>query len=483
MLRWKQEKTDDALFFPPKSAAWTSDGYDFNSVNLVTTRLSARYDRSLSAITTSITLTLLFRSIGALIFGVLADAFGRKWPMCANLWILAVLQVGTAFAPDYGAFIGVRSLFGVAMGGIWGMSAAIALENMPVEARGLFSGILQQGYSIGYLIAAVMNLAVVPISSEGYKAIFHIGAGLTAAVAILVMFIPESGIYQNRSEEDRPPFKERMALFIKDGKLAAKQYSQMFFYCILLSTAFNWMSHGTQDMYVTYLKTQKELSNHDASIATIIGQCGAVFGGAICGYYSQFFGRRLTVVAAALFGLCMIPVWTLPNSMGALAAGNFLIQSASNGAWGVMPVLLNEYAPPQFRGVFPGFCYQLGNMLSAPAAQIQTVWATNWIVKGKPNYSQVMTIIMCIVFSAVAIITACGQERLGSHFELVKAAGAKENVENADLEMSGRKDVGDDKVDERDDKDEKDDRDKNLRIETGIAELDADGASSTDRKM
>jgi SHS family lactate transporter-like MFS transporter len=181
-------------------------------------------------------------------------------------------------------------------------------------------------------------------------------------------------------------------------------------------------------MYVTYLKVQKEFSNSNASICTIIGQCGAVFGGLVVGYYNQFVGRRLTVVIACCFGLTMIPLWTLPTTMGPIAVGTFFIQTANNGAWGVMPILLNEYAPPQFRGVFPGTVYQLGNMLSAPAAQIQTVSASNWIKNGKPNYSQVMTIVMCIIFVSVAVVTACGQERTGSHFEVVERAGAQHNI-------------------------------------------------------
>lgn len=173
----------------------------------------------------------------------------------------------------------------------------------------------------------------------------------------------------------------------------------------------------------------------EASRATIVGQVGAVVGGTICGYYSQFLGRRLTVVLAVCFGLSVVPLWTLPTSWSALAAGNFFLQAAVNGAWGVMPVLLNEYAPPQFRGAFPGTVYQIGNMLSAPAATIQTVAASAWIRDGRPNYGQVMTITLCIVFGAVGVITACGQERLGSHFELVKRAGAEETIVKEMVEM------------------------------------------------
>jgi SHS family lactate transporter-like MFS transporter len=172
---------------------------------------------------------------------MLSDMFGRKWPLAINLWILAVLQVGTAFAPTYEAFIGVRALFGVAMGGIWGLSAAMSLENMPVEARGLFSGVLQQGYSIGYLIAAVINLTLVPATAEGYKGIFHFGAGFTALIAAVVMLIPESHIYASKEGEEKIRFGKRIGNFVKDLKLASRQYWRMFLYCVVLSMFFNWM--------------------------------------------------------------------------------------------------------------------------------------------------------------------------------------------------------------------------------------------------
>lgn len=239
--------------------------------------------------------------------------------MIINLQILAVLQIATALAPTYSSFIGVRALFGIAIGGIWGLSAAMALENMPIEARGLFSGVLQQGYSIGYLIAAVMNTAVKPNSSVGYRSIFYIGAGLTALVGIIRVFFPESKQYRQERVSREVSARQKIAYFVKDARIASKQDWKMFLYCVLLMTAFNWMSHGSQEIYVTYLRVQKQFSDRDASIATIIGQCGAVVGGAICGYYSQFFGGRLTVMVATCFGACMIPLWTLPTSWAPIA--------------------------------------------------------------------------------------------------------------------------------------------------------------------
>lgn len=216
-------------------------------MNLVATDLSKVFDKPLADITLSITLTLLFRSVGAFIFGMLADAYGRKWPLAVDLLILAILQVGTAYAGSFSAFIAVRATFGIAMGGVWGLSAAISLENMPVDARGLFSGILQQGYALGYLIAAVINLTAVRYSGEGWKAIFHVGAGFTGLMAILVALIPESKIYKS-DEEDRKTWKERARAVTTDLRLAARQYWRRFLYCVVLSMGFNWMSHGSQGL-------------------------------------------------------------------------------------------------------------------------------------------------------------------------------------------------------------------------------------------
>jgi len=236
------------LIFLCRRAAWTADGYDFNAVNLVATDLSTAYDKDLSDITLSITLTLLFRSLGALIFGIISDCFGRKWPLSADLWILAGLQIATAHVTEFSSFIAVRAIFGIAMGGVWGLAAAMSMENMPVEARGLFSGLLQQGYSLGYLIAAIINITLVRHTSEGYKAIFEFGAGFTGLVALTVMFIPESHIFANADGENagQMPFRIKAAGVWRDLKVASRSYWKMFLYCSVLSMGFNWMSHGSQ---------------------------------------------------------------------------------------------------------------------------------------------------------------------------------------------------------------------------------------------
>ena len=204
---------------------------------------------------------------------MLADISRQKWPLFFNL-VLSALQIATAFVPTCSAFIDVRALFGILMGGIWGLSVALTLENIPAEARGLFSGLLQQNYALGCLIAAEVNLGAVPSTKVGYQIIFFVGAGFTALIAIFALLIPESHIYRDNKQITNT--KSRYAGVWKDLKFASHFYWKMVLYCVLLAMAFNWMSHGAQDVYPNYIKVQKGLGNRDASIVTMIGQCGAV---------------------------------------------------------------------------------------------------------------------------------------------------------------------------------------------------------------
>ncbi|KAG8678056.1 hypothetical protein FRC09_020151, partial [Ceratobasidium sp. 395] len=227
MLTWK-----NWLFFLVGLAAWTVDGYDFHSVSLSITNLSKFYGVSKTDISTSITLTLLFRSLGAAIFGVAGDYYGRKWPMVINMFIIGALQLGTAYAPTYHAFLGVRSLFGIGMGGVWGCAIAMALESVPLEARGLMSGVLQQGYSLGYLLAAVFNLSIAPRGgADGFKDLFYIGAGASFFVGIVRMLFPESEQFRRAKEQGQKGGHTKQ--FMKEAGVVVKtQWRRIIYACI-----------------------------------------------------------------------------------------------------------------------------------------------------------------------------------------------------------------------------------------------------------
>ncbi|KIK93943.1 hypothetical protein PAXRUDRAFT_484505 [Paxillus rubicundulus Ve08.2h10] len=413
--------------------AWTCDAFDFFSVSLTVSLLSNQFNRPTTAITTAITLTLLFRSAGAIIFGILSDRFGRKWPLVCNLILCCVFSLGSGFVTTFPQFLAVRSLFGIAMGGIWGLSASSALENLPVELRGLASGVLQQGYAVGYLLASVVNLTLVAHSVHTWRTLFWTGAGITFFAAILRSCLPESAVFLRAKDAERAKgtnTSQKTKVFLRETKEMLKLHWKLCIYAVLLMTGFNFLSHGSQDVYPTYLQTSKGFTAHDATIATIIGNCGAIAGGAISGWASQYIGRRLSIILCVLLVGVFIPLWIIPSSFSALAAGAFCIQFGVQGAWGVIPIQLAEMSPPAFRATFPGVAYQLGNMVSSASAQIEATGAshlrTTIIKDGVPtnvaDYATVQGILIGVVAAFVLVVTIFGPENHSSRFENHKTA-------------------------------------------------------------
>ncbi|TFK71108.1 MFS general substrate transporter [Pluteus cervinus] len=427
--------------------AWTCDAIDFFSVSLSVTNLQIQFNRSTHDITTAITLTLLFRSLGAVIFGVLSDRFGRKWPLVGNLVLVSILELGAGFVQTFQQFLALRSLFGIGMGGIWGLAVATAMENLPVETRGLASGFLQQGYAVGYLIAAVINLFLVPETKESWRSLFWCAAGISMFAAVLRAVLPESEVFLKAKEAQRlrgESTTSKTRVFIHETGVMLKKHWLLCIYAILLMTGFNFLSHGSQDLYPTYLQTSKGFSSHDATVATIIGNC-VRYGGVVAGYFSQYIGRRLAIVVCIIIIGAFIPLWIIPTSFAGLAAGAFCIQFGVQGAWGVIPIQLSEMSPPAFRATFPGVAYQIGNMVSSASAQIEATGGDNLkttiIKNGKPtivpDYATVQGILIGVVSAFVLFITIIGPENHGSHFERAKTAfeqGAGEEEAHADEE-------------------------------------------------
>lgn len=415
----------DWLFFIVGFAAWSADAFDFHALSIQQVKLAAYYGTTKTDISTAITLTLLLRSIGAACFGLAGDKWGRKWPMVVNMIVLGLLQIATIYSRTFQQFLAVRALFGLFMGGVYGNAIAMALENSPVDARGLMSGILQQGYSFGYVCAACANLGVGG-GDESWKIVFWIAAGVSIFVGFIRMLFPESQQFL----EARRAGKKATApsAFWRETRMMLAKEWKMCVYCIILMTWFNYYSHTSQDSYTTFMLTQKELPNAGASRASIIMKVGACVGGTIIGYISQWFGRRRTIIVAAIASMAMIPAWILPETEGGLSASGFFMQFFVQGAWGVIPIHLNELSPPAFRSSFPGITYQLGNMISSPSAQIVNAIAENTFVISKTGkmveaYGPTMGIATVIIAGGIAITTAFGPEKRGREFEKMRPAG------------------------------------------------------------
>ncbi|KAK8170990.1 carboxylic acid transport protein [Phyllosticta citrichinensis] len=419
------------VFYIVGWAAWAVDAIDFHALSIQTTKLADYYDQSKTNITTAITLTLLLRSVGAAIFGLAGDRFGRKWPMVLNMIILGVLQIATIYCSTFSQFLAVRSLFGLFMGGVYGNAVAMALENVPVNARGIMSGIMQSGYSAGYVFAACANLGVGG-ETDTWKTVFWIAAGLSIGVGLIRIAFPESKQFleakEARNAAGGKSDKAPSAFWQETKKMLAKEW-KMCLYCIFLMTWFNYYSHTSQDSYTTFMLTQKELNNAQASRASILMKVGACAGGTTIGYVSQWFGRRRAIIISALLSACLIPAWILPEGERSLSATGFFIQFFIQGAWGVIPIHLNELSPPAFRSSFPGITYQLGNMISSPSAQIVNAIAEKTFVTLDNGdrvsaYGPVMGVATAIIALGIATTAAIGPEKRGRKFEEAKVAGA-----------------------------------------------------------
>ena len=385
---------------------WALDALDFFLLTFVLVPVSADFGQSIPQVAFAITLTLMMRPLGAFIFGLLGDKFGRRIPLMADIIFYSLMELLTAFAPNFTVFLILRALFGIGMGGEWGLGASLAMESLPTAARGLFSGILQQGYAFGYLLAALVYWIIFP--TFGWRGLFVAGALPAALVIYIRAHVPESPVWERHRNQQESPFN--LIAFIK-------QHGVLFIYAALLMTAFNYMSHGTQDLYATYLQKQRGFNADQTSKIAIIYAVGMICGGTLVGHFSQQWGRRRAIIISAICGMLLIPLWIFAPTTALLMIGGFLIQFMVQGAWGVVPVHLNELSPSAFRGTFPGLAYQLGNFAAAYAAQ-QQAWLAEYFrtANGSPNYALTMALVESVVFLAIIILAAVGREERGKEF-------------------------------------------------------------------
>jgi MFS transporter, SHS family, lactate transporter len=346
----------------------------------------------------AVTLTLAARPIGAFIFGRLADPFGRKPTLMWNILAFSALEVASGFAPTITVFFALRFLFGIAMGGEWGIGSALTFESIPTRARGVVSGLLQVGYPSGYFIASIAMYFL--YDALGWRYMFLLGAIPAILVFFVRMGVDESpGWIEQRTKKETPGLVEVMS---RNWKLAL--------YAIVLMTAFNFFSHGSQDAYPNlFLKIQHGFDTHTLSLMTAIGNIGAILGGISFGWLSERIGRRRAIISAALIGLPVIPFWAFGSTPLVLGIGAFFMQVSVQGAWGIIPVHLNELSPPEIRATFPGVVYQLGNLIASLNLPIQVAIAEQ---HGK-NYGLAMALVVGTVAIVITLMVIRGPEQRG----------------------------------------------------------------------
>ncbi len=379
---------------------WSLDAFDFCILIFCVSALAGQFHAKVSEVSEGIFWTLAMRPVGAFLFGMMADKFGRRPTLMVDIIAYSAFELASAFAPTLKFFLITRALFGIAMGGEWGVGAALAFETLPAEGRGFFSGLLQEGYVVGYLLAAVVYGSL--FSVIGWRGMFVIGA----LPAFLVIYI-------RTKVDESPAWLQGQVERGAERRLGKDilSHAGLFAFLVVLMFAFNSFSHGTQDLYPTFLQKNLAFTPKTVSLIAIVYNVGALVGGILFGSLSERIGRRRAIVIAALLSIPVIPLWAYSKTVPLLALGGFLMQFMVQGAWGVIPAHLNELSPAAVRGTLPGFAYQLGNFIASRNAVIQAK-----VTEGRYSgmYAPVLAWTVVIVACLVAIITVAGKERRGA---------------------------------------------------------------------
>ncbi len=382
---------------------WVLDAFDFFVVVFLLDTLASHFHVPKISIVWTISITLAMRPVGALLFGSLADRFGRRKPLMMCVAYFSVVTVLSGFAPNYPFFIVMRALYGIGMGGYWGIGASFAMENAPRSRRGLFSGLMQGGYPFGYLVTAVCMQFVEP--HFGWRAMFLVGLPLAAMIVILTALSPESYAWK----------LNHMGSILNIFK-TLWEHAGSFAYLLLVMVVMSCLSHGTQDLYPDFLKSLPFVRN--ASILgmaplygiPILYNIGAIAGALLFGGFSERFGRRRSMIAALVLSLISIPAWAFGGGILVLVLGSFFMQTGVQGAFGVIPAHLNELAPDPVRSLFPGFVYQLGVLVASPAVSFE------YALRDRLGYPWALALFESSIIVMLILIFAVGPEKRGKNF-------------------------------------------------------------------
>ena len=383
---------------------WSLDSLDFFLLVFCIPAIAAEFHAPVASVAEAVFLTLVFRPLGALIFGWMADKWGRKPTLIVNIIAYSAVELSCAFAPSLHTLLILRALFGIAMGGVWGVGAALAFESLPKEGRGIFSGLLQEGYAVGYLLAALFFGLL--FHWIGWRGLFIVGA----APALVAFFV-------DRKVEESPAWLEARAnkALKRSGPPVWRSlmpYLPMFLFVILLMTAFTSFSHGTQDIYPTFLLKELKFTPGTVGLLGIIYNVGSLLGGFVFGTLSEKWGRKRAIITAALLSIPVAYLFAYGQTPLTIGIGAFLVQFMVQGAWGVVPAYLTELSPPQVRAIFPGLAYQLGNLITSRNSVIQVKLQERW-----HSYSPVLLGTVVIVALVLALVTALGKESRGVELE------------------------------------------------------------------
>jgi SHS family lactate transporter-like MFS transporter len=395
---------------------WTLDAFDYFLLVFCVPAIAADFHATTAAVAVALALTLAFRPVGAVLFGWMAERYGRRPTLILNIVCYSVLELSCAFAPSLHVLLILRALFGIAMGGEWGVGAALAFESLPAARRGFFSGILQEGYAFGYLLASLAFGGLYDWFASmhayghvvGWRGLFVVGALPALLIFYIGSRVKESPAWEAKRLATSDSLTVRGHVPLLERLTHLWQFRYRFLFLVLLMAGFNALSHGTQDLYPTFLLHDHHASAHEVGVIGILYNIGAIAGGICFGALSDRWGRKRSIVTAVLLTLPCIPLFALGHSLVLLAVGAFLMQFMVQGAWGVVPAYLIELSPGPVRATFPGFAYQIGNLLTSRNSVFQAQAA-----RRHGGLGPVLAVTVLIVAAYLAVVASLGRESRG----------------------------------------------------------------------
>jgi len=395
---------DHGASHPPAVIAgfsgWLLDAFDFFLVTFCLTAMAREFHKTDAEMYLVITATMFLRPVGGFLFGLLADRYGRRIPLMINIGFFAVSGVLTGLVPSYLWLLVVRGLFGIVMGGTWGVGASLAMEGAPAHRRGLLSGLLQEGYAAGNVLAAAFYFFC--FNRLGWRMLFILSSLPAIPLVLYVLFFVKESEVWERTSTKRLTWSEQHREILRHWKL--------FLYLLLFMTAMMFASHGTQDMYPTFLQRQWHFAPDRRAVITAISAIGAVVGGLAFGWFSDRAGRRRAIITAFVLGTLIIPLWAYAPNQALLILGAFLMQFMVQGAWGVIPAHLAELSPDSVRALLPGFAYQTAGVIAGSSGYIEAMYAQ------KTSYSSALALTAVVVFVVASLMAWLGRERHGQRF-------------------------------------------------------------------